>query len=178
MSNSLRRPILNWMRSLVLLEPLSLHRLNCYLTRDSHLQSCASLLPPCASSAFHISSPYDAPSSFTSQLQPFSSSPSYTLSFPVRNSLFSLLISSFSALFFPIFSSSIFFYQLSPLITPISLHLTLHSLCPFVLLSIISAFSVSLPPLCSFSNPPTIFSCPLRLAKQSPTLSPSCFYQG
>lgn len=107
------------MRSLVLLEPLSLHRLNCYFTRDSHLQSCAFLLPPCAF-AFHIPSSYDAPSYFTSLLQPRSSSPSYILSFLFRNS-FSFLILGFV----------VFLYlhpQLStPLLTP-SLPLGPHSL--------------------------------------------------
>lgn len=63
-----------------------------------------------------------------------------------------------------------------------STHSSFSSSHPAFTLSICSPlyhlYLLSPPPFCSFSNPSTFFSCPLRLAKQNPTLSPSCFYQG
>lgn len=114
-----------------MLEPLSLHRLNCYLTRDSHLQSCVSPPPPSAFSAFHFSSLYDAPSSFSSLPSPLSSSSSSILSSLFRNSLFHLSVFSYTALFPYIFTLTSTRLFTSPRLTP-------HSLCPFVFLSIIS----------------------------------------
>lgn len=86
-----------------------------------------------------------------------------------RNSyLLSFLILSYV---FPYFHAR--FANNFPFLLPLLLSVRIHSAHLFSSLS-------SLPPpsLCSFSNASTIFSCPLRLAKQSPTLSPSCFYQG